>query len=300
MTTSIILTYLAVFLLLSTAMLLVSGMDKGIAEEYRRGKKAGTLRLRKQTPLRKLMRLEQKRRSLVEDTRIPKLIYWLLTGFGALGGAVIGMVFFQEPFFAVVVGILGALGPLLFLNYKLTQSKSERTEKLRASMMLLSGSYIVTEDFVKSVQDNIDLLEYPAPFREFLTYVSLIDGSVKTGLRRMENQVDNLYFSQWINVLIMTQDDRSLKYVTMSIVDAMNDVHQAQRESDTVMYAIWREYFTVLILIFAAPLIFRVLMKPAYTVLVTTLPGQILLVLLLVTVVYSLIKAVRLNKPLLM
>lgn len=300
MTTSIILTNLAVFLLLSTAMLLVSGMDKGIAEEYRRGKKAGALRFRKQTPLRKLMRLEQKRRRLVEDVRIPKPVYRLLTGLGVLGGAVIGKVFFQEPFFAVVISILGALGPLLFLSYKLTQSRSERTEKLRASMMLLSGSYIVTEDFVKSVQDNINLLEYPAPFREFLTYVSLIDGSVKTGLRRMENQVENIYFSQWIDVLIMAQDDRSLKYVTMSVVDAMNDVHQAQRESDTVMYAIWREYFTVLILIFAAPLIFRVLMKPAYTVLVTTLPGQILLVLLLAAVVYSLIKAVRLNKPLLM
>jgi hypothetical protein len=299
-TTSIILTNLAVFLLLSTAMLLVSGMDKGIAEEYRRGKKAGALRFRKQTPLRNLMRLEQKRRRLVEDARIPKPVYRLLTGLGVLGGAVIGKVFFQEPFFAAVIGILGALGPLLFLSYKLTQSKSEHVEKLRASMMLLSGSYIVTEDFVKSVQDNIDLLEYPAPFREFLTYVSLIDGSVKTGLRRMENQVDNLYFSQWIDVLTMAQDDRSLKYVTMSVVDAMNDVHQTQRESDTVMYTIWREYFTVLILIFAAPLIFRVLMKPAYTVLVTTLPGQILLVLLLAAVVYSLIRAVRLNRPLLM
>ena len=298
--TSILLIYLAVFLLLSTAILFVSGMDKGIAEEYRRGKKAGALRFRKQTPLRKLMRLEQKRRRLVENVRIPKPVYWLMTGLCALIGVAIGKVFFHEPFFAVTIGILGALGPLLFLSYKLTQSRSERTEKLRASMMLLSGSYIVTEDFVKSVQDNINLLEYPAPFREFLTYVSLIDGSVKTGLRRMENQVDNLYFSQWIDVLIMAQDDRSLKYVTMSVVDVMNDVHQAQRESDTVMYAIWREYFTVLILIFAAPLIFRVLMKPAYTVLVTTLPGQILLVLLLAAVAYSLIKAVRLNKPLLM
>jgi hypothetical protein len=238
-TTSIFLTYLSVFLLLSTAILLVSGIDKGIAEEYRRGTKAGALRLRKQTLLRKLARLEEKRRRLVEDIRIPKPVYRLLTGLGALGGAVIGKVFFQEPFFTVVIGILGPLGPLLFLSYKLTQSKSEQVDKLRVSMMLLSGSYIVTEDFVKSVQGNIDLLEYPAPFREFLTYVSLIDGSVKTGLRRMENQVENLYFSQWIDVLIMAQDDRSLKYVTMTIVDAMNDVHQAQRESDTVSNGLW-------------------------------------------------------------
>jgi hypothetical protein len=80
----------------------------------------------------------------------------------------------------------------------------------------------------------------------------------------------------------------------------MNDVHQAQMEADTTMYAIWREYFTVLVLIFAAPVIFRVLMQPAYLILVTTLPGQALLVLLLAAVVYSLVKAVRLNRPLLM
>ncbi len=85
----------------------------------------------------------------------------------------------------------------------------------------------------------------------------------------------------------------------MSVVDAMNDVHQAQREADTAMFAIWREYFTVLILIFSAPMIFRILMKNAFTVLVTTLPGQALIGLLLAAVVFSLAKAVQLNKPLL-
>jgi hypothetical protein len=299
-THSIFLTYLAVFLLLSTVIIFISGMDKGISAEHRRGKKSEALKLRKQTLLSRLIRLEQKRRRLVSDSQIPNPVYWMLTCLCALAGTIIGKAFFNELIFAVAVGILGGLGPLLYLQYKLTQSKSRRVEKLLSSMMLLSGSYIVTEDFVKSVQDNIDLLEYPDPFREFLTYVSHIDGNIKTGLRRMENQVDNLYFSQWIDVLIMAQDDRRIKYVTMSVVDAMNDVHQAQRESDTVMYAIWREYLTVLILIFAAPLIFRVLMKPAFQVLVTSLPGQVLLVLLLVSVVYSLVKAVQINKPLLM
>lgn len=296
---SINLIYLAVFVLLAAAIFLISGLDEMIAAERRRGKKAGAMKLKKQTPFTKLARLDQKRRRLIADVKIPKTVYWLLTGFGALCGAAIGKVFFQETFFAVAVGFLGTLGPLLYLQYKLTQSKSSRIEKLQSSMMLLSNSYIVTEDFIKTVRDNIGLLEYPAPFRDFLTFVDLISGNVKTGLRRMELQVDNIYFSQWVDVLILAQDDRSMKYVTMSVVDAMNDVHQAQRETDTVMYAIWREYFTVLILIFAAPVIFRVLMKPAYLALVSTLPGQALLVLLLAAVVYSLIKAVRINRPLL-
>lgn len=295
--TYINLIYLAVFLLVSAALFLIGGLDEGIAAECRRGKKAGAMKLRKQTVFTKLARLEQKRRSLVAEVKLPKAIYWLLTGLGALGGAAIGKAFFSEVFFSVAVGVLGALAPLLYLSYKRTQAKSQRVEKLQSSMMLLSNSYIVTEDFVQSVQDNIDLLEYPAPFRDFLTYVNLIDSNIKTGLRRMENRVDNPYFSQWVDVLLMAQDDRRMKYVTMSVVDAMADVHHAQMESDTVMYAIWREYFTVLVLIFAAPVIFRLLMKDAYLVLVTTLPGQALLVLLLAAVVFSLVQALRLNKP---
>jgi hypothetical protein len=142
-------------------------------------------------------------------------------------------------------------------------------------------------------------LEYPDPFRVFLTFVRLIDGNVNTGLRRMANQVDNSYFSQWVDVLALAQNDRRMKYVTTSVVDAMNDVRQAQREADTAMYAIWREYFTVLILIFSTPMIFRVLMKPAYRSLYRRLPvsparapaggGRVFT-----------IQAVRLNRPLLM
>ncbi len=298
--TTINLICLAVFLLVSAAIFLIGSFDEKIAAELRRGKKAGTIRLRKQTLFTRLARLERERRRLVAEVDMPTPVYWLLTILGAVGGAVIGKLLFSLVFFAVIVGILGALSPQLYLRFKLTQTKSQRVEKLHSSMLILSNSYIVTEDFIQSVRDNLGVLEYPAPFRDFLTYTNYINSSVKTGLRRMEAQVNNDYFSQWVNVLILAQDDRNMKYVTMSVVDAMADVRQAQRESDTVMYAIWREYFTVLSLIFAAPLIFRVLMKDAYTVLVTTLPGQVLLTFLLAAVVFSLVRAYRLNKPLLM
>jgi len=298
--TTIKLIYLAVFMLISTAIFLFGILNKGISVKRGRGDKTQAIKLRKQTPFAKLARLKQKQRRLIEQIRMPKAVYWLLTGMGAICGVIIGKLFFYNTFFAVVIGIMGALSPQLYMNFKLTQTKSQRVERLHSSMMLLSNSYIVTEDFVQSVQDNIDLLEYPIPFRDFLTYINLIDGNIKTGLRRMELQVDNPYFSQWIDALVMAQDDRSHKTVTMSVVDTMNDVHQVQLESDTAMYSIWHEYFTVLALIFAAPIIFRVLMKDAYLILVTTLPGQALLMLLLAAVVYSLIKAVQLNKPLLM
>jgi hypothetical protein len=288
-----------VFLLVGAAISLIGGLDEKIAAALRRGKKAGAMRLRKQTLFARLVRLEPERRQLIREVNMPSAVYWLLTVLGAGGGAAVGKLLFSHTFFAVVVGVLGAISPQLYLRFKLTQAKSQRVEKLHSSMLILSNSYVVTEDVIQSVRDNLNVLEYPAPFRDFITYTNYINSSIKTGLRRMEAQVSNDYFSQWVNVLIMAQDDRNMKYITMSVVDAMNDVRQAQRESDTAMYAIWREYFTVLSLIFAAPLIFRVLMKDAYTVLVTTLPGQVLLTLLLAAVVFSLVRAYRLNKPLL-
>jgi hypothetical protein len=296
----LILIYVAVFLLTAAALILICGLDKGIGFELRRWKKAGAMKLRKRTLLTKLVHLNQKRLQMTVDLKITETVYWLLTAIGAVTGAAAGKLIFCNTFFTVLVSILGVFCPWYYLDFKQQHLKSQRIEKLHSTMLILSNSYLVTEDFLKSVQDNIDVLEYPAPFRDFLTYVSLIDSNVKTGLRRMENQVDNVYFSQWIDVLVMAQEDRSLKYVTISVVDAMNDVRQAQRESDTTMYAIWREYFTVLILIFSAPMIFRILMKQAFTVLISTFLGQVLLVLLLAAVVFSVIRAAKLNKPLLM
>lgn len=71
------------------------------------------------------------------------------------------------------------------------------------SMMILSNSYVVTEDFITTVRDNLEILEYPEPFKNFLTYVTLMDSSVDNGLRRMEAQVNNPYFSQRIDVLVL-------------------------------------------------------------------------------------------------
>lgn len=293
-------TYLAVFLLVSAAFFLVGSFEEKIAAELRRIKKAGGIKLRKRTLFTKIAHMEQERRQMMLAVNIPAYVYWTLTILGAVSGAIIGNLLFSSALFVVIVGILGMLSPQFYLLFKLTQAKSQRVEKLHSSMLILSNSYIVTDDIIHSVRDNLEVLECPDPFRDFLTYTNYINSSVKTGLRRMEAQVNNDYFSQWVNVLVMAQDDRSMKYVTMSIVDAMNDVRQAQWESETAMYTIWREYFTVLSLIFSAPLIFRVLMKDAYTILVTTLPGQTLLMLLIATVVLSLITAYRLNKPLLM
>lgn len=299
-----ILVYLTVFFLLGTVSILSVGLGENfdqamaIAKEIKDKKK--DMRKQKSSLSKQLSRLNRKRKNLVAQVQMSEYTYRLMTIACIIAGGAMGKLVFKSMAFVVLIGGLGAAAPLLYLSFKGTKTRSSRMEKLRSTMMILSGSYIVTEDFLKTVQDNLELLEYPKPFQDFLTYCNYIDGNIKVALRRLEVQVNNSYFSQWIDVLAMAQDDRQLKYVTMSVVDSMNDVAQAQMESDTAIYAVWREYFMVLALIFAAPLIFKILMPMAYEILVTSLVGQGLFVLLLAAVVFSLVRALKLNKPILM
>ena len=299
-----ILVYLTVFLLLETVSILALGLGESFGQAMAlakkiNGKKKDLLKP-KNSLSRRLSKLNRKRKDLVVQVQMSEYTYRLMTIAGIIAGGAIGKLVFKSSAFVVLIGGLGAAAPLLYLSFKDTKTRSSRMEKLRSTMMILSGSYIVTEDFLKTVQDNLELLEYPKPFQDFLTYCNYIEGNIKVALRRLEAQMNNAYFSQWIDVLVMAQDDRQLKYVTMSVVDSMNDVAQAQMESDTAIYAVWREYFMVLALIFAAPLIFKILMPMAYEILVTSLLGQGLFVLLLAAVVFSLARALKLNKPILM
>lgn len=299
-----ILVYLTVFLLLGAVSILAVGLGQcfdqamWIAKEVK-GKKKFVLKQKSNLSKRRF-NFNRKRTKLLTQVQMSEYTYRLMTIACIIAGGAIGKLVFNSMAFVILIGGLGAAAPLLYLSFKGTKTRSSRMEKLRSTMMILSGSYIVTEDFLKTVQDNLELLEYPKPFQDFLTYCNYIDGNTKVALRRLEAQVNNAYFSQWIDVLVMAQDDRQLKYVTMSVVDSMNDVAQAQMESDTLIYAVWREYFMVLALIFAAPLIFKILMPMAYELLVTSIVGQGLFVLLLAAVVFSLVRALKLNKPILM
>jgi len=217
-----------------------------------------------------------------------------------VGGYCAGKVIFSSFPIALAVGTFGLIAPLLFFSFRQTKAKTAQLERLASSMMILSNSYVVTEDFITSVRDNLEILEYPEPFKDFLTYVTLMDSSVATGLRRMEAKVNNPYFSQWIDALVLAQDDRSLKYVTVTVVDSMHDVLSVQAESDAAMYAVWRDYLMTLIMIFSVPLIFKFTLADAYLTLTGSLVGQSMFILLLAAVIFSVFRALKINKPLMM
>lgn len=292
-----------VFLLLSAAAFFFLRLDYALLDwiTARAERKAKIKSFKKQSRISKLVdKLLAKCVSLITNSQMPKTAYYILTVVCAVGGYCAGKVIFSSFPIALAVGTFGLIAPLLFFSFRQTKAKTAKLERLASSMMILSNSYVVTEDFITSVRDNLEILEHPEPFKDFLTYVTLMDSSVATGLRRMEAKVNNPYFSQWIDALVLAQDDRSLKYVTVTVVDSMHDVLSVQAESDAAMYAVWRDYLMTLIMIFSVPLIFKFTLADAYLTLTGSLVGQSMFILLLAAVIFSVFRALKINKPLMM
>lgn len=295
--------YFAVFVLLGAAAFFMLRLDYVLLDRItaRAERKAKIKSFKKQSKLGKAVdKLLAKCASLILNSQMPKTAYYILTVVCAVGGYFAGKVVFSSFPIALAVGTFGLIAPLLFFSFRQTKANTARLERLASSMMILSNSYVATEDFITSVRDNLSILEYPEPFKDFLTYVTMMDSSVDTGLRRMEAKVNNPYFSQWVDALILAQEDRSLKYVTVTVVDSMHDVLSVQAESDGAMYAVWRDYLMTLIMIFSVPLIFKFTLADAYLTLTTSVVGQSMFILLLAAVIFSVFRALKINKPLML
>ena len=300
---SVNIVYFVVFVLMSMAIFLCLdfGKDMRISAIASKTKKRKQQSFKAQSKLkRKLLAAVDQQKAIVTSSPIPGPIFIILTGVCCVGGFAAGKGVFHSTFLSVIVAVLSTLIPLIVVSFKEQKAKSKYLNRLCSSMMVLSNSYLVTEDFLTSVKENLAILEYPEPFRDFLAYATMMDSDISSALRRLENQVNNPYFSQWIDALVLAQDDRSLRYVAVSVVDSMHDVLAAQEESDAVMYAVWREYLLTIVLIFSVPLVFKVLMAEAYVTMTTSFAGQSLMVLLLIAIVYSVFKALKINKPLMM
>lgn len=288
--------YFLIFLLLTAggfSLLGISGKSGKDGKNRRRYRTQGKLE-------EKLARLLHRAKSLIRGSKLPPPVYALMTAGCAISGFLAGKFIYGSTLIAIALGVTLLLAPLLWLSFRETSSRSTEMDRLASSMMILSNSYLITEDFLTSVKENLEVLEAPEPFRDFYTYASYMDSSLRAGLQRMDQRVGNSYFSQWVDALIMAQEDRSLKYVTVSVVQSLNDALQVQRESDAAMYAVWRDYFLVLILIFSTPMVFRLLLADAYAAMTGTLIGQSLLLLLLAAVVFSVFRALKINRPLVM
>lgn len=226
-------------------------------------------------------------------------VFWLMVFIALVGGFGLGKFLFQNTMLSVATALVLMPVPYIFLNVRSRWYKRNQDELLENSMNLITNSYLGCNDIITAVNENLNKLDTYKPFAEFVTDVTLIDSNIKRALRKLEIKINNKYFSEWIDILVLSQEKSGdYRFILPAVVQSMNDAKRLQIEADTVMMSVWRDYFTAIVLSFSIIPLLRWSNEAWFNILTTSVVGKILILLMLLMTIASAFITLKINKPL--
>ena len=238
-------------------------------------------------------------KSTVEMSGFRMNIFWFLVALSMFCGIGLGKFLFSDNLLAIATGI--AVMPLPYIIFKVRARWyiRHREEQLESSMNLITNSYLGCNDIIKAVNENLDKIDSPKPFAEFVTDVTLIDSNIKRALMKLEVKINNKYFSEWIDILVLAQEKSGdYRFILPTVVQSMNDAKRLQIEADTVMMSVWRDYFTSIVLSFSIIPLLKWSNAIWFDILVGSVAGKMLIIMMLIMTVISAFITLKINKPL--
>lgn len=226
-------------------------------------------------------------------------VFWFMVAIAGFIGFGLGRFLFCDMMLASVTSLILLPMPYIILKVRARWYKRNQDELLENSMNLITNSYLGCNDLITAVNDNLNKLDIHRPFAEFVTDVTLIDSNIKRALRKLELKIDNKYFSEWIDILVLSQEKSGdYRFILPAVVGSMNDAKKLQIEADTVMMTVWRDYFTAIGLSFSIIPLLRWSNAAWFDILTTSFIGKILIVIMLVLTLVSAFITLKINKPL--
>ena len=226
-------------------------------------------------------------------------VFWFMVVIAAFIGYGVGMFLFNGNLLATATAIVLLPVPYIILNVRSRWYKRNQDELLENSMNLITNSYLGCNDIITAVNENLNKLDIYRPFAEFVTDVTLIDSNIKRALRKLELKINNKYFSEWIDILVLSQEKSGdYRFILPAVVQSMNDAKRLQIEADTVMMSVWRDYFTAILLSFSIIPLLRWSNAAWFDILTTSFVGKILILLMLIMTLISAFITLKINKPL--
>lgn len=226
-------------------------------------------------------------------------VFWFMVIAAAFIGFGLGKYLFRNDMLAFATSLVLLPVPYIILNVRSRWYKRNQDELLENSMNLITNSYLGCNDIITAVNENLNKLDIYKPFAEFVTDVTLIDSNVKRALRKLELKINNKYFSEWIDILVLSQEKSGdYRFILPAVVQSMNDAKRLQIEADTIMMSVWCDYFTAIILSFSIIPLLRWSNAAWFDILTTSVVGKILILLMLVMTLISAFITLKINKPL--
>jgi hypothetical protein len=217
----------------------------------------------------------------------------MLCSFGV--GYILGKVIYTNTFLALTMGVATSFLPFVYLTITTEKQEQEKTKRLESSMHSVTNGYLVEKDVKKVIKDNINNLEYTQPFKEFMTE-TFVNASTSTALENMKKKVENSFFRRWVDILLQSQKNHSNASMGLVIVQEMKTQRRMHERANAQMFADWRDFFILLVIVNVIPLIIRVFFHDGYIGLTSTPIGIALCILSMCSMVFAVRKALKVNK----
>nr|WP_312985714.1 hypothetical protein [Clostridioides sp.] len=206
----------------------------------------------------------------------------------------------MENYFLLPVTSIGfATLPFQYIKFNNIFYKKRLNNELETSLSVITSSYERTKNIINAVDENLNTLNPPISdiFRSFKNETQLLKTDVKESLEELKYKVNNDIFDEWIDTVIMCQDDVNLIKSLRPIITKFADIRITSAELDTHMFAPLREFILIVVIAYAQIPMIYFLNKDWFNVLFFTTPGKLSIVLTVTVTFVSFFNIVKLTKP---
>ena len=247
----------------------------------------------------------QRLSALLRVSQVQPFIFITLCFFSFLLGTFAGGFFLGDSLLGLLLGVAALPLPLIYILMQARRFMKRESEQIEELMSSVTGAYIATNSIITAFEsyNNLrlkgmdPLLRRIGPIDEFLIDVHAINPSVDNALRRLQAKLNNRYFDDWVNMLILCQQNKEMRFALQPIIKAFNDSKLAQLEADTVTGLVWREYFLVLCMLFGLFPVLRLSNEVWFNILTQTFIGRILVCIMLVAALGTAFYVMKVTRP---
>ena len=193
---------------------------------------------------------------------------------------------------------------LMFIPFwyvKLTESHFKRdiANELETALSIITTGYLRSENIVTAIEENVDYLNQPvlSIFKGFLYQIKMVNPDIVGGLQDMKIKIDNPVFKEWIDAIILCQNDRSLKSTLTPITSKLSDMRIVNGELENMVTAPRQEFITMVALVVGNIPLLYFLNKDWYHTLMDTPVGQLVLAICGVAIFVSTAFVIKLTQP---
>lgn len=189
--------------------------------------------------------------------------------------------------------------PFWYVKLTAVNFKRDLNSELETAMSIITTAYLRSEDIITSVEENVHYLNPPVKqvFEEFLSRIKFTNPDIISGLRAMKITIDNGVFHEWLDALIMCQNDRSLKSTLNPIVAKLSDMRVVNNELTAMVSAPRKEFITMVLLVVENIPLLYALNKSWFNTIMNTAVGQIVLAVSAAAIFISAGFVIKLSKP---